>query len=63
LAYAWSLAAVEYIVGNSGMWGMERLLENLAGGMKVETAMGSALQMDYAGVERGTVDFLRRGGK
>jgi tetratricopeptide (TPR) repeat protein len=61
LAYAWSLAAVEYIVGNSGMWGMERLLENLAGGMRIETAMGSALQMDYAGVERGTVDFLRRG--
>jgi tetratricopeptide (TPR) repeat protein len=58
-AYAWSLAAVEYIVNNSGMWGIERLMDNLAAGSPVEPAIGSALQTDYAGIERGTADYLK----
>jgi tetratricopeptide (TPR) repeat protein len=59
-AYAWSLAAVEYIVANSGMWGIERLLDTLAGGSPVQPAIGSALQTDYAGIEQGTADYLRQ---
>jgi tetratricopeptide (TPR) repeat protein len=58
-AYAWSLAAVEYIVANSGMWGIERLMDNLAAGSAVEPAIGSALQTNYAGLERGTADYLK----
>jgi tetratricopeptide (TPR) repeat protein len=60
MAYAWSLAAVEYIVANSGMWGVERLLENLASGAAIEPALGSALQTNYADIERGTAEYLRR---
>jgi tetratricopeptide (TPR) repeat protein len=60
MAYAWSLAAVEYIVASSGMWGVERLLENLASGAAIEPALGSALQTNYADIERGTADYLRR---
>jgi hypothetical protein len=60
MAYAWSLAAVEYIVANSGMWGVERLLENLASGSAIEPALGSALQTNYADIERGTAEYLRR---
>jgi tetratricopeptide (TPR) repeat protein len=57
IAYAWSLAAVEFIVANSGMWGVERLLENLASGAAIEPALGSALQTNYADIERGTAEY------
>jgi tetratricopeptide (TPR) repeat protein len=60
LAYAWSLAATEYIVANSGIWGVERLLESLAAGSAIEPALGSALQTNYGDIERGTADYLRR---
>jgi tetratricopeptide (TPR) repeat protein len=60
LAYAWSLAATEYIVSNSGTWGVERLLQSLAAGSAVEPALGSALQTNYADIERGTSEYLRR---
>ncbi len=60
IAYAWSLAAVEFIVANSGMWGVERLLDNLAAGAAIEPALGSALQTNYANIERGTAEYLRR---
>jgi tetratricopeptide (TPR) repeat protein len=60
MAYSWSLAAVEYIVANSGMWGVERLLESLAAGTRIEPALGSALQTNYVDIERGTADYLRR---
>jgi tetratricopeptide (TPR) repeat protein len=60
IAYAWSLASVEFIIANSGMWGVERLLENLASGSAVEPALGAALQTNYADIERGTADYLRR---
>ncbi len=60
IAYAWSLAAVEFIVANSGMWGVERLLENLASGTAIGPALGSALQTNYADLERGTAEYLRR---
>jgi tetratricopeptide (TPR) repeat protein len=60
LAYAWSLAATEYIVANSGTWGVERLLQSLAAGSAIEPALGSALQTNYADIERGTSEYLRR---
>jgi|tagenome__1003787_1003787.scaffolds.fasta_scaffold20989903_11 tetratricopeptide (TPR) repeat protein len=60
LAYAWSLAATEYIVSNSGTWGVERLLQSLAAGSAIEPALGSALQTNYADIERGTSEYLRR---
>jgi len=60
IAYAWSLASVEFIISNSGMWGVERLLDNLASGSAIEPALGAALQTNYADLERGTADYLRR---
>jgi tetratricopeptide (TPR) repeat protein len=59
IAYAWSLASVEFIIANSGMWGIERLLDNLAAGSPVEPALGAALQTSYADIERGTAEYLR----
>jgi tetratricopeptide (TPR) repeat protein len=60
MAYAWSLAAVEFIVANSGMWGVERLLDSLASGTAIEPALGSALQTNYTDIQRATADYLRR---
>lgn len=59
-AYAWSLAAVESLVAHGGMWGIERLLDTLASGSPVEPALGAALQTNYADLERGTLEYLRR---
>jgi len=60
LAYAWSLAVIEYIVSTSGTWGVDRLLQSLAAGSAIEPALGSALQSNYADIELGTSDYLRR---
>lgn len=59
-AYAWSLASVESIIANSGMWGIERLLGDLAAGSTVESALGTSLQTNYADLERGMADYLRK---
>jgi tetratricopeptide (TPR) repeat protein len=59
-AYAWSLASVESIIANSGMWGIERLLGELAAGSAIESALGTSLQTNYADLERGMVDYLRK---
>jgi tetratricopeptide (TPR) repeat protein len=59
-AYAWSLASVEEIIANSGMWGIERLLDTLAAGSAIEPALGVALQTNYADLERVTAEYLRR---
>jgi tetratricopeptide (TPR) repeat protein len=60
MAYSWSLAAVESIIANSGMWGVERLLQELSTGAAIEPALGSALQTNYGDIERATADYLRR---
>lgn len=60
VAYAWSLAATEYVVANSGIWGVERLLESLSSGVAIEPALGAALQTNYPDIERGTVEYLKR---
>jgi len=59
-AYDWALAAVEAIIANSGMWGIERLLEGVAQGTPMRDALGPALQRNYADLELETVQYLRR---
>lgn len=59
-AYAWSLAAVESIVANSGMWGVRSLLAELDQQDSVRTALGVALQLNYSDLELQTVEYLRR---
>lgn len=58
-AYAWSLAAVEYIMANPGMWGINRLFERFDMDPNFESALRVALQNDYADLERQTVAYLR----
>jgi tetratricopeptide (TPR) repeat protein len=59
-AYAWSLAIVESIIANSGMWGIERLFGEFASGSTVESGLGNSLQTNYADLERSTADYLRK---
>lgn len=59
-AYAWSLAAVEYIMANSGMWEIGRLFERFDIDANFEGALRVALQSDYADLERQTVAYLRQ---
>ncbi len=58
-AYAWSLASVESIIANSGMVGIERLLENLLTESSVEAALRAALHTNYADLEEETARYLR----
>ena len=60
LAYAWALASVESIVANGGMWGIQRLLDTLGSGTAIGPALGTALQTNYANLERSTIEYLRR---
>jgi tetratricopeptide (TPR) repeat protein len=59
-AYAWSLAATEMIVASSGMYGLERFFDHFLNDASVEPALREALQINYADLERNTVDYLRR---
>lgn len=59
-AYAWSLATVESIIANSGMWGIRSLFTELRQGASARTALGVALQLNYADLELQTVQYLRR---
>lgn len=59
-AYAWSLAAVEYIMANPGMWGINRLFERFDMDPNFESALRVALQNDYADLERQTAAYLRQ---
>jgi predicted negative regulator of RcsB-dependent stress response len=57
-AYAWSLATVESIIADSGMYGLERFFAHFANDATVEAALQEALQVNYADLERRTVDYL-----
>jgi tetratricopeptide (TPR) repeat protein len=59
-AYGWSLAAVEAIIANSGMWGIQRLLESVGQGVPAADALGPALQLTYPNLELETAQYLRR---
>ena len=59
-AYAWSLAAVEAIIANSGTWGIERLFDRFDVDPSFEAAMRASIQTNYADLERQTVAYLRQ---
>ncbi len=59
LAYAWSLAAVEFIMAKSGQLTMNRLLGDLNSASSSEEALREALQMGYTDFDRQTADYLR----
>ena len=59
-AYAWSLAAVESIIANSGTWGIERLFDRFDVDPSFEAAMRASIQTTYADLERQTVAYLRQ---
>jgi tetratricopeptide (TPR) repeat protein len=59
-AYAWSLAAVESIIANSGMYGIDRMFIRLKEENSVQTAMEMALQLNYSDLELQTVQYLRK---
>jgi len=59
-AYSWSLAVVEYIMANSGMWGIDRLFERFDVDPTFEAALRAALQTSYADLERKAVAYLRQ---
>jgi len=59
-AYAWSLGVVEYITATYGMRDIERLLDRVSAEPSAEAAARSTLRMDYAELERETVQYLRR---
>jgi hypothetical protein len=60
LAYDWSLAAVESIIANSGMYGIERLFARLKQEDSVQTALEASLQLSYSDLELQTVEYLQR---
>ncbi|HEV2385893.1 MAG TPA: tetratricopeptide repeat protein [Candidatus Acidoferrales bacterium] len=60
VAYAWSLAAVETIVANYDVWGLQRLLAHLTEEGTVDGALKAAMQTDYPDLDRQTADYLRR---
>ena len=60
VAYAWSLAVVEYIVTENGADSLERILDRLAAGDSTEDAIHAALREDYPEMMLSTVQFLRK---
>ncbi len=60
LAYAWSLAVVEYVVETHGMRDVERILDRIAAGAPAPQAVQEILRMDYAELEQAAIRFLQR---
>jgi tetratricopeptide (TPR) repeat protein len=58
-AYAWSLAAVESIIANSGMYGIEALFTRLKEEDTGQMALERALQLSYSDLELQTVQYLK----
>lgn len=59
-AYAWSLAATEYILSTSQMWGVDRLFDRFNIDPNFEAALRAGLETDYANLERQTVEYLKQ---
>jgi tetratricopeptide (TPR) repeat protein len=59
-SYAWSLAAVEFIISKSGPWGISRLFANFNSASSFENAMSAALQINYADLDKETADYLHQ---
>jgi len=59
LAYAWSLAVVEFIVKQGGPEDITRILDQIAAGNDTQVAVKNVLHMDYPELEEETVRYLR----
>jgi hypothetical protein len=59
-AYAWSLAAVEYLVRANGMGDIVRLLDRLAVEPSMAAALRSVLRMTYPELEAETIRYLQK---
>lgn len=60
VAYAWSLANVEYIVSAGGMGDVARILDRLAEGEADESAVRAVLRLDLKGLTHETVEYLKK---
>ena len=60
VAYAFSLAVVEYIVRTNSMRDIEQILDRISSGDSPEAAVRAVLRMDYSRLEEETITFLRR---
>ncbi|MBI1750027.1 MAG: tetratricopeptide repeat protein [Acidobacteria bacterium] len=59
-AYAWSLAAVEYMVQSNGMSDIARLLDRLATEPSPEAALRSVLRTTYPELDAETIKYLKK---
>lgn len=59
-AYAWSLAAVEYIVQGGGMGDIERILDRIGAGSSTETALQEVVRENYADLMQATAEYLKK---
>jgi tetratricopeptide (TPR) repeat protein len=58
-AYAYSLAAVESIIESGGISDVSRLLDRIATGQSMDTALRDALHSDYSDLDQQTITYLR----
>jgi Peptidase of plants and bacteria len=58
-AYAWSLAAVETILGNGNMAELVQLVDAVTSSGSTEAAVQEVLHESYAELEKQTADYLR----
>jgi len=59
LAYAWSLAVVEFIVKQGGPEDVTRILDQIASGKTAQAAAKTVMNMDYPELEEETIRYLR----
>jgi tetratricopeptide (TPR) repeat protein len=59
-AYIWALAVVEAMVNEGGTSEIARLLDRVASGIGTEAAARAALRLDYTGLNRLAVEYLRK---
>jgi tetratricopeptide (TPR) repeat protein len=59
-AYAWSLAAVEYLVRSRGMGDIARLLDRLATEPSADAALRSILRITYSELDAETIRYLQK---
>jgi hypothetical protein len=60
VAYAESLAAVEYIRSTYGLSDLARLLQRLGEGQSMESALRSTIHAGYAGLETEITAYLKK---
>ena len=61
VAYAESLAAVEYLRGRYGMGEIVRMLESIGSGVEPETALRNSTGMDYSMLQERIGEHLTSG--